>query len=269
MTLQRIESQSNSRCFTKECYTHSSKVLLVTSLALAIIGLIGFCELPGLGVMDSYWYLFEVGAIATFIWGCIWCSKGDGCNFVGSSSISDENRDLETRQILDALQENIRENKEELALLKTGPKRVSDGKPFHGNMLLEIQAPATEISFEIGRFQLLDIRKALKDPAEPAKRIACCSNLIKIFDEMYRLGVFEIQNNNPGPSPVGEMIAKDNKHVADLMNQIERKADEIVTKVIAKTFRDKNNPPAEFVGSNLSASSQMLKSKWEQKVSSS
>lgn len=50
-------------------------VLLVTAIALATIGLLALFEIPGLSSVSSYWYVFGLGSLVSFVAGLICCCK--------------------------------------------------------------------------------------------------------------------------------------------------------------------------------------------------
>ena len=53
----------------------SAAVLLITSIALVIIGTLGLFQVPGLASLNPYWYLFGLGAVVSFIASWVCCCR--------------------------------------------------------------------------------------------------------------------------------------------------------------------------------------------------
>ena len=67
----------NNTSFNPLCSYHSigTGVLLITSIALATIGLLALFKITGLSSLNSYWYIFELGALVSFAAGSVCCCR--------------------------------------------------------------------------------------------------------------------------------------------------------------------------------------------------
>ena len=57
------------------CNSVLSKFVLITGVALAVIGILAALQIYGFYPLFNYWYLFEIAALACFVFGVVCCCK--------------------------------------------------------------------------------------------------------------------------------------------------------------------------------------------------
>jgi hypothetical protein len=145
---------------------------------------------------------------------------------------------------------------EDPAILSKMPKRISDGEAFSEAVHKQFNSWRSIISMHISfcKFKPDLKREELLDK---------CQKVIPYFCDFYNCGMYMTQDIDDDQSALSQAVNSANLTVRNLSEQIQKFAEEIAAHILSVAYKNKENPPPEFLVKSPSKAVLLLKTSWE------